>query len=64
LFGCSGAVSSSRPEIVRASRAALVKHGRRPPPEAARSVLDQGEHGAKIGQVGRKIMPYQPLLQR
>jgi hypothetical protein len=27
-------------------------------------VLDQGEHGAKIGQVGRKIMPYQPLLQR
>jgi hypothetical protein len=46
------AVSSSRPGITEASRAAPVKHGRRPSPEAARSVLDRGEHVAKLGQVG------------
>jgi hypothetical protein len=46
------AVSSSRPEIAQASRAVAVKQGRRPSPEAARSVLDQGEHDATLGQVG------------
>jgi len=38
----------SRPEIAQASRAAVVKHGRRPP----RSVFDRGEHGANVGQAG------------
>jgi hypothetical protein len=33
-------------------RAAAVKDGRRPPPEAARSVLDGGEHGVTLGKVG------------
>ena len=37
-----------RPEIASAPRAAAVKHGRRPPPEAARSVLDRGEHDASL----------------
>lgn len=32
----------------RAPRGAGVKDGRRPPPEAARSVLDAGEHGARL----------------
>ena len=41
-----GAVSSSRPADARASRAAAVKDGRRPPPQAARSVLDGSEHDA------------------
>src|ERR1700722_16403626 len=43
-----GAVSSSRPADARAARAAAVKDGRRPPPEAARSVLDGGEHDATL----------------
>jgi len=47
LFGL-GAVSSSRPADTRASRAAAVKDGRRPPPQAARSVLDGGEHDATL----------------
>jgi hypothetical protein len=46
------AVSSSRPEIAQASHAVAVKQGRRPSPEAARSVLDRGEHDATLGQVG------------
>src|SRR6202034_1976999 len=41
-----GAVSSSRPADARASRAAAVKDGRRPPPQAALSVLDGSEHDA------------------
>ena len=52
-----GAVSSSRPDVPRAPSAAAVKDGpplRGPPrPCAARSVLDGGEHGARLGQVGR-----------
>ena len=44
MFLCSaeGAVSSSRPDVHRATRAAAVKDGRRPSPEAARSVLCAG----------------------
>lgn len=42
-------ISSSRPETVKASRAVALKHGRRPSPEAARSVLDRGEHDANLG---------------
>jgi hypothetical protein len=45
-------VSSSRPDDRRAPRAAAVKDGRRPSPEAARSVLDGGEHDARLGQDG------------
>jgi hypothetical protein len=57
-FLCSteGTVSSSRPELRVASRAAAVKTGRRPPPEAARSGLEGGEHGARLGQVGTAPM--------
>jgi hypothetical protein len=33
-------------------RAAAVKDGRRPPPAAARSVLDGGEHGVTLEVVG------------
>ena len=46
------AVSPSRPESVEASCGAAVKDGRRPPPQAARSVLDGREHGARLEQVG------------
>ena len=42
------AVSSSRPEFGVAPRAAAVKTGRRPPPQAARSGLDGGEHGVRL----------------
>ena len=45
-------VSLSRPEIAQASRAVALKHGRRPPPEAARSVLDRDEHDAKLARSG------------
>jgi hypothetical protein len=34
-------------------RAAAVEDGRRPPPEAARSVLDGGEHGVTLLVVGK-----------
>ena len=47
------AVSSSRPEFIRATSAAGVKAARRAPPEAARSGLDGGEHGAELCEVGR-----------
>jgi hypothetical protein len=54
MFLCSadGAVSSPWPDHSKASRAAAVKHGRRPSAEPARSVLDDGEHGARLGQGG------------
>jgi hypothetical protein len=35
-----------------APRAAVVKTGQRPPPEAARRGLDEREHGARLNQVG------------
>jgi len=38
-----------------APRAAVVKAGRRPPPEAARSGLDGGEHGAMLFWSGGAI---------
>ena len=41
-----------RPEVASAPRAAAVKHGRRPSPEAARSVLDGGEHAASLDRAG------------
>ena len=46
-----------RPDLrlQRAPRGAGVKDGRRPPPEAARSVLDAGEHGARLVMPGRSI---------
>ena len=40
------------PGVSVVSRAAAVKTGRRPPPRAARSGLDSGEHGARFGRVG------------
>src|ERR1700757_4803279 len=53
FFVRSGTVSPSRPaKLHRASRAAAVKTGRRPPPKAARSGLDGGEHGAMLPKVG------------
>src|SRR6267143_3005430 len=39
--------------LARAPRADAVKPGRRPPPEAARSGLDGGEHGASMAGSGR-----------
>lgn len=57
FFVRSGTVSPSRPaKLHRAARAAAVKTGRRPPPEAARSGLEGGEHGARLGQVGTTPM--------
>jgi hypothetical protein len=38
-----------------ASRAAMVKTGQRPPPKAARSGLDDREHGATLKQVGNIV---------
>jgi hypothetical protein len=58
----TGAVSSSRPDHPKASGAAAVRHGRRPPAEPARSVLDGGEHGAKLEQ--RRVIGSAALLQR
>ena len=49
--GCIAAVSSSRQAITQASRAAALKQGRRPPPQAASSVLDRSEHGASLGAI-------------
>src|SRR4051794_20472806 len=58
FFVRSGTVSPSRPaKLHRASRAAAVKTGRRPPPKAARSGLDGGEHGAMRPRVGRTSTP-------
>ena len=50
-----GAVSPSRPRVQLAPRASGVKAGRRPPPEAARSGLDGGEHGATLSGSGGAI---------
>src|SRR5947207_14418127 len=58
FFVRSGTVSPSRPaKLHRAARAAAVKTGRRPPPKAARSGLDGGEHGAMLPRVGRTSIP-------
>src|SRR5436190_23988671 len=58
FFVRSGTVSPSRPaKLHRAARAAAVKTGRRPPPKAARSGLDGGEHGAMLPRVGRTSTP-------
>src|SRR5580698_4970986 len=54
---CWGAVSSSRPADARAARTAAVKDGRRPPPQAARSVLDRGEHDATLKAARAKNQP-------
>src|SRR2546421_12994281 len=63
FFVRSGTVSPSRPaKLHRAARAAAVKTGRRPPPKAARSGLDGGEHGAMLTRVGRTSTP-PPLTQ-
>jgi len=47
------------PDLVMhwASGAGAVKDGRRPPPEAARSVLDGGERGATLVKAGGRFMP-------
>src|SRR4051812_46821534 len=52
-----------RPDLQtqNAPRAAAVKAGRRPPPEAARSGLDGGEHGATLGR-SATTMPLTPLF--
>jgi hypothetical protein len=47
LFG-SGSFSRPGSAAFGASRAGGVETGRRPPPEAARSGLDAGEHGARL----------------
>jgi hypothetical protein len=39
-----------------ATRAAAVQAGRRPPPKAARSGLDGGEHGATLDCSGRRTI--------
>ena len=53
----TGAVSSPRPDHSKASRAAAVKHGRRPSAEPARSVLDGGgEHGAALETGGSRLL--------
>src|SRR5690349_7724428 len=63
FFVRSGTVSPSRPtKLHRAARAAAVKTGRRPPPQAARSGLDGGEHDAMLPRVGRTSTP-PPLTQ-
>ena len=52
-FLCSaGAVSPSRPEDRSAARAAAVKTGRRPPPQAVHRGLDGHKHDATLDQVG------------
>ena len=59
-FLCSIGAPFLRPDLrfPRAARAAAVKTGRRPPPKAAQSGLDGGEHGARLGRVGGSaIMP-------
>src|SRR5437899_4160587 len=57
FFVRSGTVSPSRPaKLHRASRAAAVKTGRRPPAKPARSGLDGGEHGAMLPRVGREVL--------
>jgi hypothetical protein len=53
---------SLRPDLPpgRAARAAPVKAGRRPPPEAARSGLERREHAAPIAAGRVPIMPLDP----
>ena len=62
-----GSLFRRRPETARAPRAAAVKHGRRPPPEAARSVLGRGEHDANLDRAGalscRRRLPH-PFRKR
>jgi hypothetical protein len=59
LGSAKSAVPSPRPPSQTPPRAALLKHGRRPPPLAARSVLDQREHGGRMkGSGGAKIARY------
>jgi hypothetical protein len=43
---------SLRPDLTstRPSRAGPVNDGRRPPPQAARSVIDRPEHGGRIAE--------------
>ena len=48
LCSTGSAIPSSRPGRGKPPRAVSVKDGRRPPPEAARSVLDGREHGGTI----------------
>jgi len=48
----TGIVSPSRPGYFAVTLAAAVKHGRRPPAQPARSVLDGGEHDTSLRQVG------------
>ena len=68
-FG-SGSFLRPDPHFSVASRAAAVKDGRRPPPEAARSVLDGREHGATLAQAGHQAPSvsqgacHRPSLQR
>jgi len=54
LFDRAG--PSLRPDLTlpRAARAAVVRAGRRPPPKAARSGLDHGEHAAPM-KSGRRL---------
>jgi hypothetical protein len=54
MFLCSAGrtVSLPRPDCPAVSRAAAVKHGRRPPAEPARSVFDGSEHDARLRLVG------------
>src|SRR5258705_12395527 len=57
LFDRTG--PSLRPDLrtARAARAGPVKAGRRPPPEAARSGLDGGEHAAPLASGRAPVIP-------
>jgi hypothetical protein len=56
-------VSSSRPATLAVPRAtAGIKIDRRPPPAAARSGLDGGEHGATLRREGRTA--FQEKMER
>src|SRR5690242_20930916 len=58
FFVRSGTVSPSRPAIPPRRRAQpRSRLAARPPPQAARSGLDGGEHGAMLPRVGRTSTP-------
>ena len=57
---------SRRPDLrsINSPRTAAVKHARRAPPKAARSVLDGREHGGIIAAVGRHVPEARAIYAR
>jgi hypothetical protein len=49
---------------ISSPRTAAVKHARRAPPKAARSVLDGREHGGIIAEVGRHVPEVRAVYAR